>query len=147
MHRTKREAVPKTTRAGIAAWRICRYLTWTQSVRPGHANKAVEAGVHTSFVHSSIIVNSIIRPLNVLPGTNKKCTNNHIPDPPLAGAASLSFQYREFVNKANFSTLIFGSVNQTPLQSRVMLETLQTYSSKNLYLQSVSPRSLSSLVG
>ena len=60
MHRTKREAVPKTTRAGIAAWRICRYLTWTQSVldtvRPGHANKAVEAGVHTSFVHSSIIL-------------------------------------------------------------------------------------------
>ena len=55
MHRTKREAVPKTTRAGIAACRICRYLTWTQSVRPGHANKAVEAGVHTSFVHSSKI--------------------------------------------------------------------------------------------
>ena len=25
-------ASPKTTRAGIAAWRICRYLTWTQSV-------------------------------------------------------------------------------------------------------------------
>ena len=25
------------------------------TVRPGHANKAVEAGVHTSFVHSSII--------------------------------------------------------------------------------------------
>ena len=24
------------------------------TVRPGHANKAVEAGVHTSFVHSSI---------------------------------------------------------------------------------------------
>ena len=48
-------AVPKTTRAGIAAWRICRYLTWTQSVRPGHANKAVEAGVHASFVHSSIM--------------------------------------------------------------------------------------------
>ena len=52
MHRTKREAVPKTIRAGIAAWRICRYLTWTQP----HANKAVEAGIHTSFVHSSIIV-------------------------------------------------------------------------------------------
>ena len=26
------------------------------TVRPGHANKAVEAGVHTSFVHSSINV-------------------------------------------------------------------------------------------
>ena len=30
-------------------------ITWTQSLPPGHANKAVEAGVHTRFVHSSII--------------------------------------------------------------------------------------------
>ena len=33
--------------------------------------------------------------------TNKNRTNNYIPDPPLAGAASLPFQYGEFVNKAN----------------------------------------------
>ena len=30
-----------------------------------------------------------------------KITNTYMPDPPLAGAASLSFQYGEFVNKAN----------------------------------------------
>ena len=63
MHRTKREFVnevlirkrpfPKlpalvSPPGGYAG------KTWTQSVPPGHANKAVEAGVHTSFVHSSI---------------------------------------------------------------------------------------------
>ena len=42
----RRVAVPKTTRAGIAAWRICRYNLDT--VPDIHANKAVEAGVQTS---------------------------------------------------------------------------------------------------
>ena len=42
----RRAAVPKTTRAGIAAWRICRYNLDT--VPDLHANKAVEAGVQTS---------------------------------------------------------------------------------------------------
>ena len=42
----RRAAVPKTTRAGIAAWRICRYNLDT--VPDIHANKAVEAGVQTS---------------------------------------------------------------------------------------------------
>ena len=42
----RRVAFPKTTRAGIAAWRICRYNLDT--VPDGHANKAVEAGVQTS---------------------------------------------------------------------------------------------------
>ena len=43
----RRLAVPKTTRAGIAAWRICRYNLDTVP-DAGHANKAVEAGVQTS---------------------------------------------------------------------------------------------------
>ena len=43
----RRVAVPKTTRAGIAAWRICRYNLDTVP-DAGHANKAVEAGVQTS---------------------------------------------------------------------------------------------------
>ena len=32
---------------------------------------------------------------------SKKNTNNHMPDARFAGAASLSFQYGGFVNKAN----------------------------------------------
>ena len=32
---------------------------------------------------------------------NIKSTNNYMPDPPCAGAASLSFQYGEFVSIAN----------------------------------------------
>ena len=42
----RRVAVPKTTCAGIAAWRICRYNLDT--VPDIHANKDVEAGVQTS---------------------------------------------------------------------------------------------------
>ena len=46
---TQKSTIPlgsETTRAGIAAWRICRYNLDT--VPPGHTNKAVEAGVHTN---------------------------------------------------------------------------------------------------
>ena len=39
-----------------------------------------------------------IRPLNLL---LIKMNNNYMPDPPLAGAASLMFQHGEFVNKVN----------------------------------------------
>ena len=42
INNARRVAVPQTTRAGIAAWRICRYNLDI------HANKAVEAGVQTS---------------------------------------------------------------------------------------------------
>ena len=69
MHRTKREFVnevlirkrpfPKlpalvSPPGGYAG------ITWTQSLPDGHANKAVEAGVHTSFVHSSINKYSVL---------------------------------------------------------------------------------------
>ena len=67
----RRVAVPKTTRGGIAAWRICRYNLDT--VPDIHANKAVEAGVQTScpfqynhftrvyyiYMQCTIVVNTI----------------------------------------------------------------------------------------
>ena len=43
------------------------------TVRPGHANKAVEAGVHTSFVHSSII-----QPNIQINGSNIEFVNNFV---------------------------------------------------------------------
>ena len=46
---TQKSTIPlgsETTRAGIAAWRICRYNLDT--VPPRHTNKAVGAGVQTS---------------------------------------------------------------------------------------------------
>ena len=46
---TQKSTIPlgsETTRAGIAAWRICRYNL--DIVPPRHTNKAVEAGVQTS---------------------------------------------------------------------------------------------------
>ena len=42
--------------------------------------------------------------------TNKKEPDDYIPDPPLAGAASLSFQYGEFVNKANCTSCPAGVI-------------------------------------
>ena len=76
MHRTKREFVnevlirkrpfPKlpalvSPPGGYAG------ITWTQP----HANKAVEAGVHTSFVHSSII--SATTPPPLIENTDNFC--------------------------------------------------------------------------
>ena len=46
-----------------------------------------------------------IRPLNLL--QIKKKQQLHMCDPPLAGAASISFQYGEFVNKANVILYIY----------------------------------------
>ena len=48
---TQKSTIPlgsETTRAGIAAWRICRYNMDTVPRDAGHTNKAVEAGVQTS---------------------------------------------------------------------------------------------------
>ena len=53
----RRVAVPKSTRAGIAAWRICRYnLDTVPDAR--HTNKPVEDGVQTScpFQYNIIMV-------------------------------------------------------------------------------------------
>ena len=62
----RRVAVPKTTRAGIAAWRICRYNLDT--VPDGHANKAVEAGVQTSCPFQYNLV-SAVQPPAIVVGT------------------------------------------------------------------------------
>ena len=63
MHRTKREFVNEVLICLVAEnGRSQNYPRWYRRLAdmpvPGHrvnANKAVEAGVHTSFVHSSII--------------------------------------------------------------------------------------------
>ena len=74
----------------------------------GRSNKFGQKQELTNNDYSEIIIAYPILNMTTLNYILIKKKNNYMPDPRLAGAASLSFQYGRSVNKANVLVELFN---------------------------------------